>query len=1051
MSYGLFPHQDVLPLSRHQYLFLFAQPDSQMLPTFRLSCFFLLSFFLLLTPGIGFGQELEAFHVRNYNNENGLPQNSVKTIISDEYGFIWMATEAGLVRFDGRHFKLFNKINTGVRSSRMVEIRQDLRSLSWYAVVDSWELLKIRGGKVERAKEGMPVVFPLITKLSFESSDWKHGAANKIAVWDSFKVHLSDKYAVVVTGKGEVCWLQDKQMPRCNTLSRVTGQYTTGAIGRQLYFVARNAGSTEAIRLSETENKKVALTGDILNQQNGSSRFLFINEGTGAAFIYAYPSLYLVEAQPGGNLETTLILSGFDFEQNEIRTAHFDRNTGRVFLGSRTRGLYVFTPHLFRAKTYDGKIKKSNVVYEQLAIDDSTILTGKGILVPSGKGAPVLSPFFDVGKDDYGYTLAKTGPDTLLIGNPGSIRLYDTRRRKSLKHWDFPYVFSISEGLHGIYWLATKNNGVFRLNTNLSDARPELIYATPEYVVCVQQESDDVLWAGTEGHLIRINLRSKKTDTFPELSGKVVRGLYLSHPGALWVCTYENGLYLVLGDIVTHFPLDKNEYLRTAHKIQEDKKGFFWVSTNNGLFLMKKQELLEYAVDKKKVPFYIYYNKNSGFLTNEFNGGGPHTGVALANGLFSFSSMNGVVLFNPATIKVELPDGAIVIDKIVADGNEIKVQDTIDLPGATSRLNLYLASSYMGEPDNLHYEYMLQHGEEQTDWIALDNETLSFTSFPVGPNLVTIRKRSGFDRDSFTTTNIVINVPPQWWQTSWFTFLVFIAAGIVVWLVIHIRFKYLQRQNSMLEETVKDRTAELNDVIRTLESSERKLSDELQFHRRLNENITHDIQTPLKYLALSLKQMFASTKADGNPLHQDIEQLHHSVDRIYRFTGSLTGDMKARLNKVNFEMLNLHELVQQKAEIFRQTATKQNVRLVNEIEESLSIKCNVFLVDAIVHNIIDNSLKYIHGGTITVKAKQKANRVLLLVTDTGTGFGEEQLRWYNHYLNRLADKESYHSVGLGYRTIRESLSFMKGKIFIRSRKGRGSAFLIMLPSEEHSS
>ena len=41
---------------------------------------------------------------QNYTTENGLPQNSVKDIITDKYGFLWIATENGITRFDGSQF-----------------------------------------------------------------------------------------------------------------------------------------------------------------------------------------------------------------------------------------------------------------------------------------------------------------------------------------------------------------------------------------------------------------------------------------------------------------------------------------------------------------------------------------------------------------------------------------------------------------------------------------------------------------------------------------------------------------------------------------------------------------------------------------------------------------------------------------------------------------------------------------------------------------------------------------------------------------------------------
>ena len=49
-----------------------------------------------------------------------LPQNSVKSIAPDKYGFIWMTTENGLVRFDGKNFKTYNTNNINTLSNRFL-------------------------------------------------------------------------------------------------------------------------------------------------------------------------------------------------------------------------------------------------------------------------------------------------------------------------------------------------------------------------------------------------------------------------------------------------------------------------------------------------------------------------------------------------------------------------------------------------------------------------------------------------------------------------------------------------------------------------------------------------------------------------------------------------------------------------------------------------------------------------------------------------------------------------------------------------------------------
>ena len=73
------------------------------------------------------------FNIMHYSDENGLPQNSVKAIMKDNNGFIWLATEDGLVRFDGQHFYTFNRSVSSISSNRIYGL---IPSLSDYNLTD---------------------------------------------------------------------------------------------------------------------------------------------------------------------------------------------------------------------------------------------------------------------------------------------------------------------------------------------------------------------------------------------------------------------------------------------------------------------------------------------------------------------------------------------------------------------------------------------------------------------------------------------------------------------------------------------------------------------------------------------------------------------------------------------------------------------------------------------------------------------------------------------------------------------------------------------------
>src|SRR5215469_4893621 len=68
------------------------------------------------------------YFIQHFTTDNGLPSNGIKGIQWDEQtGFLWIATEAGIVRFNGTDFQIFNRSNTpGMYSDRMLFLLKTL-------------------------------------------------------------------------------------------------------------------------------------------------------------------------------------------------------------------------------------------------------------------------------------------------------------------------------------------------------------------------------------------------------------------------------------------------------------------------------------------------------------------------------------------------------------------------------------------------------------------------------------------------------------------------------------------------------------------------------------------------------------------------------------------------------------------------------------------------------------------------------------------------------------------------------------------------------------
>src|SRR5688572_2313520 len=91
--------------------------------------------FLFLFLCYGFSQKTETVHLSKYNQKNGLPSYNVRKVLQDKYGFIWVGTQDGVSRFDGRTFLNYSKSSSQKNKICGVDVRELIedtaRNLLW--------------------------------------------------------------------------------------------------------------------------------------------------------------------------------------------------------------------------------------------------------------------------------------------------------------------------------------------------------------------------------------------------------------------------------------------------------------------------------------------------------------------------------------------------------------------------------------------------------------------------------------------------------------------------------------------------------------------------------------------------------------------------------------------------------------------------------------------------------------------------------------------------------------------------------------------------------
>jgi len=249
------------------------------------------------------------------------------------------------------------------------------------------------------------------------------------------------------------------------------------------------------------------------------------------------------------------------------------------------------------------------------------------------------------------------------------------------------------------------------------------------------------------------------------------------------------------------------------------------------------------------------------------------------------------------------------------------------------------------------------------------------------------------------------------------------------------------------EKDLKSKKEQLHDIIEDLEKTKIELSTEIIQHKKLIGTISHDIKSPLKYLTLTSKYIYEEAKNYGNDkLKKNTKSVYTSTLQLYNFIDSLLTYSKIFFegNSSENSVYNLKELAQTKCNLFHEIAEASNNILLNEIDKNVITKINKDILSVILHNILDNAIKNTEKGIIKVYTQIKNKKLYLVVEDTGKGFKEEDLIYYNQLSHeQSAEKLILRNNGMGLNMIIELIHILNGDLKIYSEGGKGSKIEII--------
>ncbi len=244
-----------------------------------------------------------------------------------------------------------------------------------------------------------------------------------------------------------------------------------------------------------------------------------------------------------------------------------------------------------------------------------------------------------------------------------------------------------------------------------------------------------------------------------------------------------------------------------------------------------------------------------------------------------------------------------------------------------------------------------------------------------------------------------------------------------------------------------DKINEQNQEIKQkITENEARHEEQNRLRREFTANVSHELKTPLTSIS-----GYAEIIRDGLVQPQDVPRfagrIYDETKRMINLVGDIIKLSQLDENEINVKMerINLYACCEAVINSLQSQADKKNVTF-SLVGDQAEITGAEIIIDEIVHNILDNAVKYNkEGGQVFVTVRQCIDGVELTVTDTGIGIAKDDL---DHIFDRFYRADKSHSkeiggTGLGLSIVKHGAMFHNAYITVESELDKGTTIRIL--------
>ena len=736
---------------------------------------------------------------RVWQSDEGLPDNTVVGVEQTLDGFLWVATQAGLVRFDGIRFQQFAPVATaGVPSNLIESILVDSHDRLWVAK-DKRTVVCVDHGRTQVFTPENSQV-QLEARMMVEDSEggiWvsyiggdvmriKDGGVRSFTVNDGLRGGTTCQLAP--DRNGQLWFAEDARIgvfrnDRFSQLSTFRAQRITAAssggiwicTGLQLFKFTEG----EPLKIGELPAPLPNVNPTVLHEDREGRLWI----GTREAGLFVYT---------GAGFRRVVT------SHHEILSLKEDRE-GNLWVGTGGGGL--------------NRLKHTSV--ELVSTDPRTPLQAVRSLCQDSHGT-----VWAVAQDgvvshatnnswlplsaDAGWSISYA---ECVSADPGG-GLWIGTQYKGLHHWQNGVVdvtLSRSNGLFGdfVHSLLATRPGEIWIGSESADGQKQGLqrwrsgrlttFTLPRSsgrVTAIVRDPDGDCWAGTAGGFL---LRAHDTELIDETrntlaSPQPIRCLLATAEGTLWIGYAGEGVGRLQKEIFNVFRADQGLHDDYISQIVQDDHARLWFAGNRGIFYVREQEFDSVMAGHTARLRSVAYGQNEGLPRLQASHEGWPGALRSADGRLWIAMQSGLAIVHATEFRQNSNAPPVIIERVTVKGKPVAAYESgdhsngpasatlLDLSRGDARLRLAPGQNQMEfsftalsltMPESLTFKYRLEGFD--SDWVEAGSQRIArYPQLPPGDYRFRVKACNQDGIWSQSEGLLSLTAEPLWWQTVWF-------------------------------------------------------------------------------------------------------------------------------------------------------------------------------------------------------------------------------------------------------------------------------------------